>query len=230
MSDDLIPSDWMRPIEQIVLPVLESKIRVLGFTSANHGAGVTSVTTAAALALAKSGIKVVVLDFTQPVANAADGSQWLPGEGGAQARITPAPGGYDLLAAIATEDTRYLFNSGKRLRRTLFEDLSEYAAVLVDLPPLLAARSDTINPVTAALACDQVLLVVANCRTSRDTARQAVELAKSSGIKLTGAIFNNCGAPTVGRDIARSARRYLAFAPALAKFIERKALGSSLLN
>lgn len=225
-----IMDTWLRPVEQIVLPALDSKIRVLGFTSPHHGAGVSTLAAAAAETVARSGLKVLLIDFTCPVEAVGSPASWTPGEGGAQAHIHSHSSGFDVLPAVATMETRSLFNNGKRVRRTLFEDLSDYAVIVADLPPLLEERHDYINPVAVALACDQVLLVCANGLTQRTTARAAIDVAKAGGVRLTGAIWNHFGAPSVGVEMARSARRFFGFLPPVARALERRLQGSTFLN
>ena len=135
-----------------------------------------------------------------------------------------------MLVASATADSRYLFNNSKRLRKTLFEELSDYAVIVVDLPPLLETAGERINPISAALACDGVILLCARARTSRHTLARAVEMAQSSGVKFLGTVLNNYGGATVGNDLARSIRRFSRFAPRLAAWLERKVTTSPLLN
>ena len=230
-TDDLsITEAWIRPVEQLVLPALESRIRVLGLTSPEVGAGVTTLCHAAAETLARSGVKVLLIDFTGALQDGDPERVWVPGEQGAGAFVQRHPGGYDVLTAVVTEATRFLFNNGKRLRRTLFEDLSEYSTIVVDLPPLLGHRTDGINPVAPGLVCDQVLLVCANERTTRSSARAAVDAGKTAGLKLAGAVWNNFGAPPLGRDMARSARKSLWIMPGLARYIERRLARSPFLN
>ncbi len=225
-----IMESWLRPVEQIVLPALENKIRVLGITGPHPGAGVSTLCAAAAETLARSGAKVLLIDFSTRVSPAEVPGAWVPGEAGAQTHIRRHPTGFDQLAAVATPDTRFLFNNGKRLRRTLFEDLADYTVIVADLPPLLDDGSEHVNPLAVALACDQVLMVCANGRTPRAAAGAAAEAARAAGVRLTGVIWNDFGTPTMGRDMARSARRVFSYFPPLARFLEQRLKRSPFLN
>ena len=221
---------WLRPVEQIVLPALDGKIRVLGITAPHHGVGVSALSAATARTLARSGSKVLLLDFTQSVKADAPTATWAPGEGNAASRVRKHPSGYDVLTAEPTPETRFLFNNGKRLRRTLFEDLSEYAVIVTDLPPLVEDRTDHLNAIAVALACDQVIMVCANGRTPRAAARAATEAARNAGVRLTGAVWNDFGTPKLGLDMARSARRLFWFLPPLGRLLERRLQRSAFLN
>lgn len=221
---------WLRPVEQIVLPALESKLRVLGFASPTPGAGVTTLCQAAAETLKRSGTKVLLIDLSQKLVQSAPAKVWSPGEDSAADFVAKSPAGYDVLPGIVTPDTRFLFNNTKRLRRALTEELASYDAIIVDLPPLVQPHADGVNPIAAALVCDQVLVVCAHDQTSRSASRSATELARAAGVKLAGVVWNNFGTPPVGLDMARSVRRSLWFAPGIAAFLERRLIGSTFLN
>ncbi len=219
---------WMRAVEQLVVPALENKVRVLGLTAPHIGAGVSSLASAAAESIARSGTRVLCVDFSQPVANV--GGEWAPGDGTAPSRIEADPAGFDRLTAVASAESRYTFNNGKRLRRTLFDELSEYTVIVVDLPALIETETDSINPLAVALACDQVLMVCARDRTTRPQITDAAHRARQAGVKLGGIVWNDFSTPSLGMDIAGSVRRRLGFFPPLAHFLERRFARSTFLN
>lgn len=221
---------WIRPIEQIVLPALEGKLRILGFTSPGHGAGVTSICQAAAETIARSGVKVLLLDLTQASEATGRVPGWVPGLSAAREQAHRHESGFDILTAQPSPETRFLFNDGKRLRLALAAELADYAVVIVDLPPLLDASAEIVNPVAAALACDQVLLVCANALTRRPEARSAVALARASGIKLSGTVFNDLGRPGLVEEIATSLAHWTRFWPALSIRLDRLIRTNPILN
>ena len=227
----LVDGSWLGPVEQLVLPALENKVRILGFSAPRRGAGVSALCRAAAETLARSGAKVLLIDFSQPV-SAGDlaGGLWIPGDGGAHAQIKEDPSGFDVLTAVPTAETRYVYNNGTRLKRTLSEDLSDYGVVIADLPPLLDERAERINPLAVALACDQVVLVCANNRTTWSDAAAASGKARQAGIKLDGVVWNGLAAPTLGQSMAQSAGRWLAFLPRLADWLQCRLQKSPFLN
>ena len=224
-----ITEAWTRPVEQLVLPALESRMRVMGFTSPEVGAGVTTLCHAAAETLARSGARVLLIDFSgEPTADG--GVAWAPGDSNAASLLRRHPAGYDVLPVIVTSHTRFLFNNAKRLRQALSEELSDYGAILLDLPPLLDERSDNVNPTAVALVCDQVLLVCASQRTTRPSARAAADAARAAGVKIEGIVWNNFGTLSLGRDMARSARKVFWVVPGLSRWLERKLTRSTFLN
>ncbi len=225
-----IKETWLRPVEQLVLPALESRIRILGFTGPEAGTGVSTLCRAAAEVLARSGARVLLLDLSPAAASGHDPMAWTPGRNGAMSAVAPDPAGFDVLRAGITPDSRFLFNNARSLRSTLSEELSRYSAIVVDLPPLLDARPESINPIACALVCDDVVLVCANDVTSRTSATKASQAARSAGIKLSGAVWNRRGACSTGEEMARSARRWLRFTPGLAAAVERRLKQTPLLD
>ncbi len=225
-----IKETWLRPVEQLVLPALESRIRILGFTGPETGTGVSTLCRASAEVLARSGARVLLLDLSPDAASGRDPMSWTPGRNGAMSAVAPDPAGFDVLRAGITPDSRFLFNNARSLRSTLSEELSRYSAIVVNLPPLLDARPESINPIACALVCDEVVLVCAQDVTSRTSASQAAEAARAAGVKLTGAVWNRRGASTTGQEMARSARRWLRFAPRLAAAVERRLTRTPLLD
>ena len=226
-------TSWIRPVEKIVLPALENRIRILGFTAPKSGAGVSTLCRAAAETLARSGAKVLLLDLTTTAGCAADernAKGWVPGESGMGELVTHHADGYDVLVARPQQTTRFLFNNSRRMRLTMAEELSGYAAIVVDLPPLLDADAGLINPVAAALLCDTVLLVCAKGQSSREDIRAAVDQAKLAGVKLSGTIFNEFGAKSLADQISHSIRHRLGFVPMLAGRLERMTQTSPLLR
>ncbi len=221
---------WLRPVEQLVMPALENKIRVLGFTSPEAGTGVTTLARAAAEVLARSGARVLLICYASNDIAAAGATAWKPGEPGASQHIARHQDGYDVLTAEVNAQTRFLFNNAKRLRRSLVEDLADYGTIVVDLPPILEDKPDSINPLASALVCDQVVLVCANERTTRASASQAIEAARAAGVKIAGAVWNDLGVAPLGKDMARSAMSRLWFMPKVARFLERRLSRSRFLN
>ena len=224
---------WIRPIELVVLPALDGKIRVLGFTSPGHGAGVTSVARAAAETIARSGVRTLLLDLTTAANGSALASEcagWIPGAHNVPASAQPHAAGYDILVAQPSAETRFLFNDAKRLRQALAAELRGYAVVVVDLPPLLDTGADIINPVAAALACDRVLMVYAKGLTKRVDMTAAGDLAQASGIKLEGLIFNERGEPPLGKELATKVARLTPIWPSLFGWIERRLQASPILR
>ena len=231
---------WVRPVEQIVLPALENRVRVIGFTAPEHGAGVTSLCRAAAETLTRSGLKVLLLDLSTQRPPTGAGSMstgagasptgWVPGASGVRELIVRDPDGYDVLVAHPQGDARFLFNNSKRLRQILSDDLSGYATIVVDLPPLADSDAGSINPVAAALMCETVMLVCARDRSTRTDIRSAIELAKISGVRLQGTIYNEFGASSLADEISRSIERRLAYFPRLAGWLSRRAQNSPFLR
>lgn len=225
-----VKDTWLRPVEQLVLPALQNRVRILGFSAPESGAGVTTLCKAAADVLARSGARVLMLDLSSAVSDDRNGRSWSLGHGDAVDAITSTPEGYDILRAAITPETRFLFNNATSLRSTLDNELSGYGAIIVDLPPLLDTRTQSINPIASALICDEVVLVCAHGVTTRTSAREATEAARTAGIRISGAVWNRRGASTVGDEMGRTARRWLCFIPPLARSLERRFKRTPLLN
>jgi Mrp family chromosome partitioning ATPase len=221
---------WLRPIEQIVLAAIESKTRVLGLTSPDAGSGVSLLSSVIAESFTRSGHRTLLVDLTQAAQEAGSNRDWAPGQACVSQIIEPQPAGFDLLMAHPTGTTKFLFNNARHLRKTFVEELGQYAAIVVDLPAILHSRSDFINAAAAASACDAVLMVCITGKITRARLGMALEPLKLAGVNLLGMVLNDVQHPTLGVEIAREARRLFWIVPTFARWIERMALKSSLLN
>jgi Mrp family chromosome partitioning ATPase len=227
-------ADWLRPVEQIALSTILNGTRVLGLTSPEGGAGVSTLAEAIAQMLSRSGFKVLLLDMTQPVQEPrplpAGETPDAPDQGEQTVRILGDPGGFDVLAASSTARTRFLFNNVSWIEEMLAHEAADYSKIVMDLPPLFSNRHDLINPVAAAAACDSVLLVCARGQVTIDQVNRAMELVRSSGIRLSGTVLNELAYTPPGAEVARVVRRLFWCVPPLAGFLERKALRSKMLE
>lgn len=221
---------WSKPVEQIAFTALETKTRVLGVTSPTHVDAVSDFAVAMAGTLAASGSRTILVDLTQPVQDNVGVPPWLPGEGGIGQSIRPASGGYDILQAIPTPETRLLFSNAELYRRTLSDELRHYTSVVLEMPPVIDGVMTSINPIGPALVCDSVIMMCTTNRTTREEIESALEPLRSAGAKLSGIVMNDDALPTLAEELAREARRLRLISPALADWLERKILASTLLN
>ncbi len=219
--------DWSRISEQIMLSAVESRIRVLGFTSPAAGSGVSTVARVVAEAFAQAGTKTLLLDLTAPVRTDARVPAWSPGAPGAAEAAIIEASGLAVLTADATTRTRALFNNIEHLQKTLQRDLATYTAVIVDLPAVVEDEPARLNPIAAARACDAVLMVCLTGHVDRSELHDAAAALKPAGVNLSGLVLNDYYSTTLGEEVAdatyNSVGRYF---PALADKIATRAVQS----
>lgn len=221
---------WSQPVEQIVFTALEHKTRVIGVTSPTHADSVADLTATMAATFAASGSRTILVDLSQPVLDGASTPPWVPGDGGIGQSIQPTAGGFDLLQAYPTAETRLLFSNADLYRRTFEQELRHYSSILIELPPVINGVMTSINPVGPALACDGVLLMCTTGRSSRSELQGAVDPLKDAGVKLAGIIMNDSTMPTLADELVREARRLRILSPAFSDWLERRLKSISLLN
>ena len=194
--------DLARIAEQIMLSAVESRIRVLGFTSPIAGSGVSTIARHVAEAFAHSGTKTLLLDMTAPVRGDPRAPQWLPGAPGAADAAMVEFTGLSVLAADATERTRAQFNNIESLQKTLQRDLATFGAIIVDLPSVVEEDANRLNPIAFARACDALLLVCLTGHIDRAELSEATAALKPAGVNLAGIVLNDYYATTLGAEIA----------------------------
>lgn len=194
--------DWSRISEQIMLSAVESRIRVLGFTSPAAGSGVSTVARVVAEAFAQAGTKTLLLDLTTPVRTDARPPLWSPGAPGAADATRVEPSGLAVLTADASIGTRALFNNIEQLQKTLQRDLATYSAIIIDLPAVADEEPTRLNPIAAARACDAVLMVCLTGHVDRSELNEATAALKPAGVNLSGLVLNDYYATTLGEEVA----------------------------
>jgi Mrp family chromosome partitioning ATPase len=204
----------------------------VGFTAPKAKAGVTSLCLALATATAASGLRTLLVDLSGPAEEGTEMPDWLPGSGRAPAAIrpNPSPGQFDKLTARTTSETRDLFNNSAEIRRTLTDELSDYGAVIVDIPPLKPGNPGAIDAASAAAACGSVYLVCASGEVTKTEMLDSVNRLQSAGVTVLGLILNEAGNPSVGAELAGEVLRFKEFAPEWTGLIAKKLLESSFLN
>ena len=218
--------DWLQSVEQIAVSAVVNGTRVLGFTGPEAGSGVTTLSRMLAEVLARSGVRSLLVDLSRPTENAG-----VPAGGDEPwRRIVQNESQFHMLVAVPTSDSKFRFNNVAWLRQRLDQELADHDVIVLDLPPLITDRTDLINPVAAAAACDSVLMVCARGRVTRARLKEAVRLLLPAQVNLTGTILNDIDYASPGEEMARTARRFSWLAPKVSRWIERRALGSEMLR
>jgi Mrp family chromosome partitioning ATPase len=129
-----------------------------------------------------------------------------------------------------TPKSRFAFNNTPSFLKCLREDFDDYDRVVLDLPPAAQFADDQINPAAPAAACDALFLVCVRGRVTEAKLQSAVDLIRSAGGALTGAVLNEFNAFTPGQELARISRRLFRRRPYLAERLAARALASEFLN
>lgn len=196
-------AEWLRPIEQIVIAARGANLRIVGITSPYRESGVSTLTRQVAENYGRSGIRTLLVDLTAPVSETTSFPRWTPGQPGALKLIKTLTAGYDRLTCLPTSETRFLFNNTELLRRTLDTELDQYAAVIVDLPPLQEEQSDLLSGLATAAICDAVFMVCVAGRSNRDELKTASDMLKTVRIRLLGIVLNEGVSPKLARSLEK---------------------------
>lgn len=205
-------TDWLRPVEHVVLAARKANLRFIGITSPHMGSGVSTLAREVAENYSRSGIRTLLINFTEPVGDVASHPNWVPGQNAPLKLIRMLPGGCDQLTCFPTRETRFLFNNAQLLRRTLENEFDQYAAVILDLPPLLAKQSNLLNGLATATTCDAVCIVCRPGVNTHDELTTISDMLNAAHITLFGIVLN---------DIVKTRK---------AKRVEKRAFANSALG
>jgi len=182
----------------------EAKVRVLGLASSEPATRVPHLARSIAEVATHADVNTLLLDLSVQEGDTARVG-WVPGNFHAQTLPVRDVAGFDVLFGDPTASARYLFNNVAQLRTSIEQDLSSYGLIVVDLAPIADMPDNAINPMAAALACDGVVLVATLGRVTRAKLLEAMELMRTSGVKLIGSVVRQ--GPSVRRLAPRGKRR-----------------------
>lgn len=175
----------------------KESIRMFAVTSLSPGEGKSTVACNLALALARGGTRVLLLDADlRRAAQHQIFSLW--NQAGLSSYLTGSTDEIDGLIATTSVESLHLLLAGPLLEnpvpylrserfRALLPDLrGRYDLVLVDLPPIGSAA----DALLAAPLMDGILLVLSAPETRKDQAAEAKRLLRAAGGKLAGCVLN----------------------------------------
>jgi hypothetical protein len=228
----IMDNGHIRALEQILLVALRRGAKTIAFVAPEPGSGSGTCARGIAEILARADRATVLIDLTHP--NGTDAE--LHSSVGQNREVM------DPIAHRESDDcrysgyggvfTRYLLDSAA-VRQALAGFFPKYDLLILNLPALLDAPTNSINPIVVAAACDQVFLVCQRGRLRRERFLRAMEMARSGGCDFAGIVNDESCYDTPGREIARLARQLVGVAPRYAKYaawVERYSLTSTLLN
>lgn len=223
-------ADWSPVLERIVFATLKRDKRVVGVTSPQAASGVTSLCEHLATVASQSGMRTLLLDMTGRAEESVPVSVWQPGLGNAGQSVTRDPAGFDRLVARFTRENRFHFNDVGQLRSAFADDLACYDAVIVDAAPVPTNDVTHINGAAVMAACDGALLLCMSGRVATSELVDTQDALANTQVDLLGVVLNEMQNPSVGSELARQAQKMRRYMPGVATWLERKALGSSILN
>jgi capsular exopolysaccharide synthesis family protein len=175
--------------------ISQNPVHVLVVTSCTPLEGKTTTTANLAVALARGGWKVIVIDmdlrrpslhkvFQQP--NKAGVSTVLRRPGNVADYLIPVADNLSLLpSGPSASDASSLLQQPRTVE--LIESLKKLAdVILIDTPPVMVVA----DPVLVARLADAVVMVVKSNVTRFGVLRQVVDLVEKSGARLLGVVLN----------------------------------------
>ena len=196
-------TDWLGPVQQILIAARGADLRILGITSPHRGSGVSTLAKQVAENSSRSGIRTLLVDLTAPVREEAFLPSWVPGQPGAQDAIKTLTAGYEQLTCLPTTETQFLFNNTQLLRRTLDTELDQYEIVIVDLPALLVKQADLLSSLAPAAICDAVCMVCVTGRETLDELTTVSDMLKTARIRLLGIVLNDGVSPKPAKRLEK---------------------------
>jgi hypothetical protein len=230
--------EWKRSCEQLAHSAVSTGLGILGFTSPEGHAGVSTLSRTVAEILTRSGIPILFVNMTKPIDQTAPPPN-VPAtpRGNAAAVATPPQfwqrsddGVFPTITALANPRTQYQFNNVIWLRQSFERELAESRMLIVDIPPVLQGSNMLINPLASAAACHAVLLVCPRGQVTRPSLVQVMETLKSANVNVTGTVLNDYDYSTPGEEIGQRARKLLWPTPRFARWVDHTARSSLLLN
>jgi cellulose biosynthesis protein BcsQ len=215
--------------EQVVQIAQRKCAKLVGFCGATRDAGATTCAALAAATAARSGFKVLLMDFSRG-SESPDDSGWYPGVPQSKISMLTSIEGFDFIQINTAGANRYSFNKLNETREALLRDFYDYQMIFVDLPPQLEIREGAVNAIAAAALCEVIFLICCAGVHSRGEMVKAVDRLRTSGCQLEGIILNEHQYRTPGQEIAARASGLFRFFPGFAARASRAALRSELLN
>ncbi len=206
----LVAESFRATLASILVSVdARDRSTVLLLTSPGPGEGKTTVSTNLAIALARTGREVLLIDadLRKPrvheifgLSNDAGLSDLLRAESPAYqlakrslCQRTELPGLHVLTSGQGDEETLDLL-SRRRIQQILTQFRNEFDAVIIDTPPVMHLADARV----LGRLADAVVLVVRAGETNRDLAMAARRRLAEDGIPLLGTILNDWNPNTLG--------------------------------
>lgn len=197
-------TDWLGPVQRILIAARGADLRILGITSPHRGSGVSTLAKQVAENSSRSGIRTLLVDLTAPVSEPASFlPSWTPGQPGPQDAIKTLTAGYEQLTCLPTTETQFLFNNTQLLRRTLDTELDQYEIVIVDLPALLVKQADLLSRLALAAICDAVCMVCVTGRETLDELTTVSDMLKTARIRLLSIVLNDGVSPKPAKRLEK---------------------------
>lgn len=198
--------------------------RSVGVTAPGPGEGSTTLATALALRAATAQRRTLLVDLGGGGASRLwqrPACPWDNTPGTAAAAMTEVAPALVLLPAPGPGPLPPILRERSVLAELFAGWKEDFAAVVVDLPPLEGAPPFGADPVSAAQALDGVVLSVMVRRTREAALIGAVETLAAAGARSLGVVANDRDNPTLAAELGREARRLRRLVPGLALRVER---------
>jgi hypothetical protein len=220
----------VRALEQILIVALRRSAKTIGFIAPEPGPGSGICARGIAEISALANRTTLLIDLTQPIGTDTGSHSSVE-----ENREVMDPVAHRKIGASGHSEYEGVFARSLLDVATAREKLAgffpKYDLLVLNLPALLDTPIDSINPIAAGAACDQVFLVCQRGRLRRERLLRAMDMARSGGCDFAGIVDDESRYDTPGREIARLARRRLGIvAPRCANWVERYSLASALLN
>ena len=182
---------WLRPIEKIQLEVRNKQARIVGLSSPTYNECVSQLAIQLANSLHYSGLKTLLVDFSNPVEEVDTGQCWYPGDEAVLPTISISRSGLETFSVRPLMRYRHRFNNVDMLRESFSHDFSNYEVIIVELPVMLQSTDQYLNPLNLASICDGVFIVCEFEAELRMNLQETGLSLQSANINTLGIVMSN---------------------------------------
>ena len=211
----------MQAIDHVITASISEYRRIIGISSPHEASGVSKLSRHLVEAFSLSHVKPLLIDLSSETTQGDKvDDDWVPILKDPSSFIRHDSAGFDVLESHPDMNERFIFNNIDKFRDILDKELSDYEAIIVDLPAILSGKSESINPASCAAACDAVYLVTMSGQTTRPSLTATKARLDAAKAPLAGVILNDQNYVSTGKSIAQQLQRF-SFVPGAKRLAKR---------
>lgn len=222
-------------VTQLYSQTIEKQMHVMAVVSVDMQTGASTLCQTLAERCAQSGHKTLLVDFNfaAPHLHLAfdlEPSDWFPSQSAPFPVQKTDIDNLSVLPIPSDSARQWEFRELRNLKICIEAFREDFDVVIIDTSPLTSRNQGNVPPETICKCVDGALLNVLTGRNSETQIRDAVDLLRSAGVRIHGAVLNDRFAPGLLPELVREVRRLKRFFPNISKRLQRVLHNSTLLN
>ena len=222
-----IPTDY-HELDTIYNNIVSSHLRIVGFTAATSGSGVTSLVKSLAFRFQSAEQRVLIVDtncHNPDFSRHNEALEW--------GDVSSFAEGIDvLMLPIKSDDKRWLMQlkNNTRMIERLKTLARDYDVILMDTSALNNINRGNLPAERMLGNCDAMYLVVKAGVARRAEIMHAMTIISSNTLPLIGTVYNDVNNPSIAMEFIRETSRLSNWLPRLSEWLNTKVQQSYLLN